>query len=131
MRKGDYQIPFDKNGNQQDYPASWYVETGETQDYMRGDGLTGKAPKYRSEGPEWKDNFEFDDTLTLVAYGRGRSSVNFTLQRTDGTTVSMFVSDFYDAAFKMHEGKITGRFTFTKKGQNYGCRLVESKRCVR
>lgn len=127
MRKGDYQIPFDKNGNQQDYPASWYVETGDAQVYVHRDGSEGKAPKYRQEGPEWKDNFEFEDTLTLVAYGRGRSSVNFTLQRTDGTTVSMFVSDFYDAAFKMREGKIAGRFTFTKKGQNYGCRLLDAQ----
>lgn len=105
MAKGNYKIPFSEDGNQQDYPQHWWVRTG--------------------RGPAWKDNFEFNDTLTLVDYGRGRSSVTFTLRRTDGTTVSMFVSDFFAAAFKMHEGKITGRFTFTKKGQNYGCRLVE------
>ena len=100
-KKGNYQIPFDENGNQMDYPT-WC-------------------------GSEWKDNFEFEDTLTLNGFGRGRSSVTFSMVRSDGTTVSVFVSDFYEmavaGAFKA--GKIKGRFTFCKKGQNYGCRMVK------
>lgn len=100
-KKGNYQIPFDNKGNQQDYPG-W-------------------------NGVEWKDNYEFEDTLKLNGFGRGRSSVTFNMVRSDGTTVSVFVSDFYDmavaGAFKA--GKIKGRFTFCKKGANYGCRLVK------
>lgn len=111
-KKGNYKIPFDKDGNQQDYPDSWY---------------TGSYPNAKREGPNWIDNFEFEDTLTLEGFGRGRSSVTFNMRRTDGTTVSVFVSDFYDmavaGAFKA--GKIKGKFTFCKKGANYGCRLVE------
>ncbi len=125
MAKGNYKIPFSEDGNQQDYPQHWWVHTGNVLKRTLSDGRVVENLESRQEGPAWKDNFEFDDTLTLVDYGRGRSSVTFTLRRTDGTTVSMFVSDFFAASFKMHEGKITGRFTFTKKGQNYGCRLVE------
>lgn len=120
-KKGVYDIPFDKSGNQQDYPTPWYVPTGEMRKYG---GSDDEYEVRRPEGPIWKANFEFEDTLELVGYGRGRSSITFSLKRSDGTTVSMFVSDFYDAAFKMHEGKITGRFTFIKKGQNYGCKLI-------
>ena len=113
MKKtGDYPIPFDKDGNQQDYPERQY--------YCKGD-------KSYSADPKWIDNHEFDDTLTLETWGRGRSSVTFTMRRTNGKTVSVFVSDFtamaQHADFKA--GQITGRFTFTKKGQNYGCKLAE------
>lgn len=123
-KKGNYQIPFDRNGNQQDYPSEWYVGTGEFKPYSWKDG---EYEVTRAEGPNWVDNFEFEDTLTLNGFGRGRSSVTFSMVRSDGTTVSVFVSDFYDmavaGAFKA--GKIKGRFTFCKKGQNYGCRMVK------
>lgn len=123
-KKGIYDIPFDKDGNQQDYPQSWYVPTGETKKYPHSAFPEVEHPVTVATGPTWITNFEFEDTLELVSYGRGRSSVTFTLKRTDGTTVSMFVSDFYEAAFKMKDGKITGRFTFIKKGQNYGCKMI-------
>lgn len=93
-----YEIPFDKKGNQMSYD-DWGFD-------------------------HWKPNFEFTDTLTLQTYERGRSSVTFTLARTDGTTVSMFVSDFIEVAKKMRDGKITGTFSFAKKGTNYGCYMV-------
>ena len=105
MKKtGDYQIPFDKDGNQMAYAEEW------------------------RDGFKFLDNAEFDDTLTLVTYGRGRSSATFTMRcKSTGKTVSVFVSDFtamaQHADFKA--GQITGRFTFTKKGQNYGCKLAE------
>lgn len=38
---GEYQIPFDKAGNQQHYPERWYV---------------GKYPNHKPAGPEWRDN---------------------------------------------------------------------------
>lgn len=99
MAKGDYQVPFDADGNQQDYPG-W-------------------------RGTEWRDNFEFEDFLAYKNYGRGRSSITFTMERSNGGTVSVFVSDFDDMLPHMTFGKLHGRFTFVKKGQNYGCKLVE------
>ena len=98
MATGNYKIPFDNAGNQLDYEG-W-----------------GCA--------EMRDNFEFEDTLTFQSYGRGRSSVTFTFKRVNGQTVSMFVSDFSDIVNKMNHGHVTGRFTFVKKGQNYGCKMV-------
>lgn len=85
MAKGNYKIPFSEDGNQQDYPQHWWVHTGNVLKRTLSDGRVVENLESRQEGPAWKDNFEFDDTLTLVDYGRGRSSVTFTLRRTDGT----------------------------------------------
>lgn len=122
-KNGNYPIPFDKDGNQQDYPQSWYVATGERAKY-RGSEETYAVT--RSEGPNWKDNYEFEDVLTPVSVGRGRSSVTFTMKRRDGTTVSVFVSDYFEMSQHMQQGVVAGRFTFCKKGQNYGCKLIKS-----
>lgn len=97
-KTGDYDIPFDKDGNQLDYPG-W-------------------------NDPTWVANHEFTDTLTYVSYGRGRSSVTFEFAREDGRTVSMFVTDLDSVLPIMANGKLTGRFTFTKRGQNYGVRMI-------
>lgn len=104
-KKGLYQIPFDPNGNQQDYPSD-----------------TGWNPRIP---PTWVDNFEFVDTLTYVHYTQGRSAVGFTFKRTDETTVNVFISDFSEMLPFMKLGTITGRFTFVKKGKNYGCTIIE------
>ena len=99
MKKiGNYQIPFNKAGDQLAYP---------TRDCM------------------WNDNYEFDDTLELVDWDRGRSSVTFIMKRqSNGQKVCVFVVDFYNMSFRMNNGTVTGRFVFTKKGANYGCKLI-------
>ena len=106
MAKGTYKIPFDQQGNQLDYPEH---------SYLRGVMTPCKM----------EENYEFSDTLTFQDYGRGRSSVTFTMKRANtGKTVTMFVSDFANIINKMNHGHVTGRFTFVKKGQNYGCKMV-------
>lgn len=99
---GNYLIPF-RDGNQESYPA-W-------------------------SGSEMLPNFSFEDTLVYQGYGRGRSAVyvNF-VRESNGKSVTMFISDFIDisVAGRMCDGgKVTGVFTFVKKGANYGCALLE------
>lgn len=103
-KKGDYEIPFDKMGNQRSYADEYYF-----------------IPD------RWEPNRVFEDTLTLKSYGRGRSSTLFYMVRKNGTGVCVFVSDFYNMVRSPNfsGGTITGRFTFVKKGRNYGCQLVE------
>lgn len=103
-KKGQYQIPFDHKGNQQSYPED--------------QGWNPRIP------PTWVDNFEFVDTLTYDDYSTGRSSIGFKMKRTDGTLVNVFISDFSKMIPLMTRGQITGRFTFTKKGSNYGCTFI-------
>lgn len=102
-KTGNYEIPFDSDGNQLHYPETYW----------------GKTFHFRP-------NFEFQDTLTFTTYSRGRSAAYFYFKRTDGTTVTVFMSDFCAMVPHLIDGRITGKFTFTKKGANYGCMLVEA-----
>jgi len=98
---GNYQVPFDENGNQLDY-------------YEK---RTWKPQKL-------VDNFVFEDELTLKDWGRGRSSITFNFIRLSGQTVSVFASNLVEFIPYFIDGKISGLFTFVKKGQNYGCKYL-------
>jgi hypothetical protein len=39
--------------------------------------------------------------------------------------VSFFLKEFIEVARYMRDGQITGRFTFTKRGADYSCKLLE------
>lgn len=108
---GDYQIPFDREGNQQHYPEVWYV---------------GVYPNHKADGPHWRENEPFDDKLTYVGYRRGRSAAYFAFRRTNGNTVTMFLKDFEAVVPLMQCGQIDARFRFVKRGQNYGVQLMRA-----
>lgn len=110
MSKGNYQIPFDRKGNQQHYPETWWV---------------GEYPNHKAEGPNWRDNEPFEDTLTFDGFSRGRSAAYFHFKRADGTTVCVFLADIGRIMMRMVRGEVRGTFQFTKRGQNYGCQLVK------
>ena len=107
---GDYQIPFDKNGNQVSYAGGGY-------DVVRLPAGVTMVP-----------NFEFDDFLTYVGFERGRSAAHLVFFRnSNGCKVRMFLTDF-DAVIRtlpIINGSVKGRWTFRKRGENYGCVLVK------
>lgn len=105
-KKGDYSIPFDAAGNQVHYPDWWSMER---------------------EPGEWRENFVFSDTLTYAGYQRGRPAAYFKFTRESGASVTMFLTDFEDIVPNMAHGKVTGRWTFCKRGQNYGVRMAEGQ----
>ena len=94
------QIPFDINGNQM---------------HHRYDYGTFK---------EYKDNFEFFTTLTFSHFMRGRSAAYAVFTCSDGTKCSMFLRDMEDVIPYLKNGYLTGSFTFCKRGQNFGIKLV-------
>ncbi|WP_156545807.1 hypothetical protein [Cupriavidus sp. D384] len=47
--------------------------------------------------------------------------MGFTFARSDGKTVNVFLTDMDKWIPKLADGKISGKFTFVKRGQNYGC----------
>lgn len=100
MATKTYQIPFDKEGNQQSYP---------------------------SMGSIMKDNFTFDETMTYRGYGRGRSSATILFEDSKGKRYSMFLSDFDELMrTKGLDGKsVKSTWTFCKKGMNYGLALAK------
>lgn len=101
-KTGNYQIPFNsKTGDQLHYPELYYGGT-----------------------LEMRDNFEFLDTLTFETYERGRSAAYFIFKRSTGEKVVVFLTDFCDMVHHMFNGSIFGKFTFTKRGMNFGCKYI-------
>ncbi|MGJ4945102.1 hypothetical protein ACQR1W_31390 [Bradyrhizobium sp. HKCCYLS1011] len=112
MPKGQYQIPFDKDGNQQHY--------------AEGSWITGENGRPQRVGPEWRDNAPFVTTLTYVGYSRGRSAAYFDFKDHNGKLVVVFLKDFEDMIPHLVKGSVSGSFKFIKRGMNYGCQLIEA-----
>lgn len=93
-----HEAPFDRDGNQQTYPG-W--------------------------GCEMRPVEPFEDTLEFIGFSRGRSAANMDFGRSDGTTVSMFLTDAERAVPQMIRGTVTGRFVYVKRGMNYGVALED------
>ncbi|WPE19928.1 hypothetical protein [Shinella zoogloeoides] len=100
-KKGNYPIPFTAAGDQLHCPEFQWVD--------------GKRVQ-----PEMKDNFVFEDTLKFDDMARGRSAAYFYFTRSSGTKVVVFMKDLCEMMPHLVGGVIKGKFTFTKRGQNYG-----------
>lgn len=103
MANTNIQIPFDVNG-MQPYPYKW------------------------SENFHWKENYEFEDTLEITGFGRGRSSATFSLEDSKGNRYSMFMKDMTEMikSTTITKGKVHGKWTFCKRGMNYGIRYIDA-----
>ena len=99
-KAGNYQIPYDSEGNFQEYPGY---------------------------GAEWRDNEPFDAAMQVIDYERGRSAVRVILKdKMTGNKYPMFISDFVGlvATNVIANGSVSGQWIGTKKGQNYGIKQV-------
>lgn len=75
----------------------------------------------------WKENYEFIDTLVLDGYSRGRSAANFNLKsKSDGKNYNLFMKDTLHLIQNatVYKGEIHAKWTFVKRGSNYGIQLV-------
>lgn len=118
-------IPFDRNGNLLDYSYRGITEEekeNERVEHFWGDGSLIEV---------FVPNFEFEDTLLFERFSRGRSSVKaHFVSCSTSKKYEMFISDLEDVikANCLINGKINGKFTFAKKGQNYGVKLLKGER---
>jgi hypothetical protein len=86
------------------------------------------AGRYYSPGVELRDNFEFEDVMRFDHYERGRSAAYMVFKSDkDGGMYHMFLKDFEDLL--LYGGGLSGtavwaKWTFVKRGQNYGIRKV-------
>lgn len=72
------------------------------------------------------ENYEFDDTLTFDGFYTGNSTFGGYFSGTHIKKASVWASQMPEFINKMEYGKITGRFTFEKRGQSTGLVLVSS-----
>lgn len=98
---GKYQIPFDENGNMREYPNHY------------GDTF-------------WRDNDPFHADMQVIGYERGRSAVRVILKDSTERKWPMFISDLVDLikTSDILDGKVSGQWVGTKKGQNYGIKRI-------
>lgn len=104
MTKGQYQIPFDKQGNLQEAVYGW----------NRADVV-------------WKDNYKFQDELMYNGYSRGNSSCHINFKSaTDNREYHMTIGDFHECIMNnlFADKRIKAEFTFAKRGTHYMMTVV-------
>ena len=95
--------PVDVNGNMLEYDGYGSKPTGE------------------------KDIVEFEETMTLQHYTKGRSSLRFILKDSKGREWSMMSQCIVSFVQRSVNGVLTGKWVMCKRGQNYGLLIVEEK----
>lgn len=104
MKKtGQYQVPFDKNGNVLHYTDS-------------------------HQGVSMRANHVFADELVISRIMSNCRSGGYVKMRSiiDSRTYPMFLSVFNSLVEKMDRGVLRGSFTFKKRGQNFSLAYVEA-----
>jgi len=105
-------IPFDIKGNMLNWTAQ---DPG-----VIAPPPTGPYPGYYAAA-SWKPNYEFADTMEYRDFRKGRSAANaYFTSLKDGKEYCFFLKDFHDVIPKMVKGRLSGTFTFVKRGANYG-----------
>jgi len=116
MDSKDFYIPFDKDGNllgHFEYDLdSWVLLNAKNTENLEING--NRIVK----------NFTFEDTLTYESLGRGK----LIFRTSKGLRVEMFLNDSGDISGNygcLSESKITGMWTFCRRGNHYGVKLIK------
>lgn len=93
---------------------------------------TGCMLHYAESGIEarlavWKELYEFDATLRFEEFARGRSAVYAWMKDDAGLSYPLSLNDFEQFVPTMIKGRIPGRWTFKKQGQNFFITPVSRK----
>ena len=102
------------------YPIS--TETGELLDYT-----WNNYPDDHNGRVQWVENRVFEDELKYAGFHRGRSAAGFDFVSVrDGKQYPMFMTDFDDVLrnCRLNRDRLVGKFTYCKRGANYGVRLL-------
>ncbi|GLO66231.1 hypothetical protein [Oceanobacillus kimchii] len=84
---------------------------------------------FLGDNVELVENRVFKEVLTYDGYGRGRSSAVFYFKDSTGATYQMFMTDMDDLLKhkSIMDQKISGEWTYQKRGKNFGIRLADSE----
>ena len=85
-----------------------------------------KQPLTYPEGDyEMIDNYEFEDVLAFGGFVRGRSAARIVWKSTtNNRKYEMFLSNLCECFDRIINGTLTGKFTFCKRGCNYGIKYL-------
>lgn len=127
MAKKELLVPF-----RNDKPCWW---DGEVSDKLTIGEVELREDSYYRKS-ERKANYEFEAKMKIVGFTRGRSSVKLVLNDIAETLPAekyarkfgweVFLSDAIETISKAKDMIINGRWTFVKRGKNWGIKLIES-----
>lgn len=108
MAKKEYKIPFDQSGN-----LLSFVNYSNTYFDLKQNKMLPIA---------WEDNCVFKDSFEYADYSKGRSSCHIFLRSVINNRMHFVTISDFDRIMKagwMIDNKITGEFTFAKRGANF------------
>lgn len=75
----------------------------------------------------WYDNHEFEATVRIESFERGRSARFIAVNAATGKSYPIFMVDMLDVMKRKEiiRGTVSGTWFFRKRGSNYGLGLVE------
>ena len=76
---------------------------------------------------KWVPNHLWSDTINIIDYERGNSAARFVLlSEVTGKRYYMFMTDmlYMIKTHNIEKGRISGAFTYVKRGKNYGIKTV-------
>lgn len=88
----------------------------------------GSLLHYPGNQPIWKPIEDFQATLVYQTYNRGRSAAYFTFADKKGVEYPVFMKEFDEIILRMVVGMVTGTWTVTKRGRNFGLKLKTSRK---
>lgn len=107
-----------------------FTEEGSLCSYVYSGGKEGTLPtnKYARKPVTWKDNHTFEAVLKLEGTTRGQSAARFIWSDEENRLYEMFISDMaglVKSGAVIERGCCGTKWTFTKKGQNYGIKVAK------
>lgn len=104
----DFEIPFNKEGRLMSYATP------------KESGVGGW-----NQAHEWRQNHVFQRTLVFSEFERGRSAAHaIFIDPFNEHRFPMFLKDLADAIPHLVDGKLTGDFAYSKRGQNYATKYM-------
>lgn len=85
------------------------------------------AKNQYSKEIEWKDNYEFEDTMEIVGMNRKGHSITYIMvSKTDHKKYSIFIKEMLNILQNgsVNKGIVSGSWTFCKRGQEYSLRFL-------
>ena len=77
------------------------------------------------EDIEWRAEHTFKATMTYHSFTRGRSAAYILLTDELGRQQPIFLAEFHDVIPHLIKGTMSGVWTITKRGLNFGLKLVK------
>ena len=75
---------------------------------------------------KWVPNHMWSDTINITGIERGTSAAHFIVKsEVSGKTYYMFMKDLLNMMLNhiIEKGRISGAFTYVKRGKNYGIKI--------